>query len=166
METPLQYKARILALMEGKEPIAVQADTYRRVAALVHEASPDALRTRPAVDRWSVAEILAHLAEAEIVSTWRYRQMLEHNGCSLPGYAQDLWASLGQYASRDPRESLESFRLLRESNLRMFERLTPEQWQFHGVHAERGPMTVLDLATQIAGHDLNHVAQIASILSK
>ena len=166
METPLQYKTRILALMEGKEPVAVQADTYRRVAALVHKATPDALRTRPAVDRWSVAEILAHLAEAEVVSTWRYRQMLEHNGCPLPGYAQNLWASLGQYASRDPRESLESFRLLRESNLRMFERLTPEQWQFHGVHAERGPMTVLDLATQIAGHDLNHVAQITSILSK
>ena len=166
METPLQYKTRILALMEGKEPIAVQADTYGQVAELVHKASPDALCTRPAVDRWSVAEILAHLAEAEVVSTWRYRQMLEHNGCPLPGYAQDLWASLGQYASRDPRESLESFRLLRETNLHMFERLTPEQWQCHGVHAERGPMTVRDLATQIAGHDLNHVAQITSILAK
>ena len=166
METPLQYKTRILALMEGKEPIAVQAVTYRRVAALVHEASPDALRTRPAVDRWSVAEILAHVAEAEIVSTWRYRQMLEHNGCPLPGYGQDLWANLGQYASRDPRESLESFRLLRETNLHMFKRLSPEQWQCHGVHAERGPMTVRDLAAQIAGHDLNHVTQITSILSK
>src|SRR3974390_132884 len=102
METPLQYKARILALMEGKEPIAVQADTYHRVAALVHEASPDALRTRPAVDRWSVAEILAHLAEGEVVSTWRYRQMLEHNGCSLPGYPQDPSANPGQYPPPHP----------------------------------------------------------------
>jgi uncharacterized damage-inducible protein DinB len=165
METPLQYKARILALMEGKDPVAIQSDTYRRIATLVQGVQQEKLRARPASDRWSVSEILAHLAEAEVVSTWRYRQMLEHNGCPLPGYGQDLWASLGQYSSRDPRESFESFRLLREANLRMFERLTPEQWQCHGVHAERGHMTVHDLAIQIAGHDLNHVAQIKATLS-
>ena len=165
METPLQYKARILALMEGKDPVAVQADTYRQIAGLVQGVPQEKLRARPGADRWSVAEILAHLAEAEVVSTWRYRQMIEHNGGPLPGYAQDLWASLGQYAARDPRESLESFRLLREANLRMFDRLTPEEWQRNGIHAERGPMTVRDLATQIAGHDLNHTAQLKAIVA-
>jgi len=164
METPLQYKARILALMQGKDPIAIQSDTYRQIATLIQGVPLEKLSARRAAGKWSVAEILAHLAEAEVVSTWRYRQMLEHNGCPLPGYAQDLWASLGQYPSRDPRESFESFRLLREANLRMFERLTPEQWRCHGVHAERGYMTVHDLAIQIAGHDLNHVAQIKAAL--
>ena len=165
METPLQYKARILALMEDKDPVGVQSDTYRQIAGLVQGVPQEKLRARPSADRWSVAEVLAHLAEAEVVSTWRYRQMIEHDGCPLPGYGQDLWASLGQYGSRDPRESLESFRLLREANLRMFDRLTEELWQRHGVHAERGFMTVRDLATQIAGHDLNHVAQIKAILT-
>jgi len=56
------------------------------------------------------------------------------------------------------------FRLLRQSNLQMFDKLTPEQWLRHGIHAERGEMTVRELALQIAGHDVNHVAQIEAIL--
>jgi len=46
----------------------------------------------------------------------------------------------------------------------MFDKLTPEEWQRHGVHTERGEMTVRDLAVQIAGHDINHIAQIQAIL--
>ncbi|HZD31979.1 MAG TPA: DinB family protein [Candidatus Angelobacter sp.] len=164
METPLQYKARILALMEGKDPVTVQRETYGQLAELVGGASDEKLRTRPAPDRWSVAEVLAHLSEAEVVSTWRYRQMIEHEGCTLPGYGQELWAELGQYASRSPKDSLAQFRVLRDSNLRMFDGLTEAQWQRKGVHAERGPMTVHDLAVQIAGHDINHLAQIKAIL--
>ena len=121
---------------------------------------------RPAPDRWSVAEILAHLSEAEIGSSWRYRQMIEHDGAPLSSYDQDLWETLGEYSSRDPNESLQLFRLLREANLQMFDHLTPEQWQRHGIHAERGRMSVRDLAVQVAGHDINHVAQIRTILGK
>lgn len=58
------------------------------------------------------------------------------------------------------------FRLLREANLRMFAQLTPEEWQRNGIHAERGSMTVRDLALQIAGHDLNHLEQIRKILGE
>ena len=163
METPMQYKARILGLMEGKEPVAVQKETYPQISKLISGVAPKKLSQRPAPDKWSVAEVLAHLSEAEVVSTWRYRQMLEHDGCTLPGYGQELWADLGAYGTRDLQESLDQFRLLRDANLRMFSRLTPEQWQRHGVHAERGPMTVHDLAVQIAGHDINHVAQIRAI---
>lgn len=166
METHLQYKARILGLMEGKDPLEVQRATYPELESLLAGRSDETLRARPSADRWSAAEIVAHFAEGEITAFWRYRQMLEHDGCTLPGYDQNLWAELGQYASRSPRESLEQFRLLRESNLRMFDRLTVEQWQRKGVHAERGPMTVHGLAIQIAGHDINHLAQIKSILVK
>ena len=59
---------------------------------------------------------------------------------------------------------MQLFTLLRRANLRMFERLTPEEWQRYGVHTERGNMTVRDLATQIAGHDVNHLIQVKAIL--
>jgi len=164
VETPLQYKARILGLMEGKDPVAVQREATGRLTELVDGAPAEKLRKRPAPDKWSVGEILAHLAEAEITSTWRYRQMLEHDGCSLPGFGQELWAKLGGYAARAPEDSLQLFRLLRQTNLQMFDKLTAEEWQRHGVHTERGEMTVRDLAVQIAGHDINHIAQIQAIL--
>ena len=163
-ETPLQYKARIQGLVTGKDPVAVQRATASKLAELISDVPPEKLGKRPTPDRWSVVEILAHLSEAEITASWRYRQMLEHDGCPLPAYGQELWAKLGGYAERDPEESLDLFRLLRQSNLQMFDQLTPEEWQRHGIHAERGEMTVRDLALQIAGHDINHIAQIEAIL--
>jgi DinB superfamily len=162
----MQYKARILGLMEGKDPVAVQRGTAQQLADLVDGIPAEKLRERPASGKWSVASILAHLAEAEVSSTWRYRQMIERDGTPLPGFDQDLWETLGEYSSRDPQGSLQLFRLLRQANLQMFDKLTPDEWQRHGIHAERGPMSVRDLAVQIAGHDINHVAQIRTILGK
>src|SRR5581483_12519482 len=96
------------------------------LAELVAAASDQQLRTRPSTDKWSVAEILAHLADDEISSAWRYRQMVEHNGIALAGFDQDLWARMGDYGSRPPQESLELFRLLRKTNLQFLHQLAPE----------------------------------------
>ena len=129
METFAEYKSRILKLVEGKDPVSVQQATSAELNRLVEGVSGEKLSARPAADRWSVAEVLAHLSEAEITAFWRYRQIIEHEGCTLSPYDQDLWAELGYYGSRDPQESLALFRMLREANLRMFASLTEEQWQ-------------------------------------
>jgi hypothetical protein len=163
MESPEQYKERILALMESKDSLTVQRETANHLAQLLAGISAEALRQRPAPDKWSVSEILAHLSETEIGSSWRYRQMIENDGAPLPSYDQDLWETLGDYSSRDAEKSLQLFQLLREANLRMFDRLSPEQWQHHGLHAERGRMSVADLARQVAGHDINHIEQIRKV---
>jgi DinB superfamily len=163
MESPAQYKARILALTDNKDPLTIQRETPNQLARLIEGIPAEKLRQRPAPDKWSIAEILAHLSETEIGSSWRYRQMIEHNGTPLSSYDQDLWETLGEYSARDAKESLQLFRLLRESNLRMLDRLSPERWQCYGIHAERGRMSVSDLARQVAGHDLNHIEQIRKV---
>jgi hypothetical protein len=166
MATAADYKARILSYVEGKDPIEVQRETPELLAQAIKGASDNKLRTRPAPGKWSVSELLAHFAEAEMGAFWRYRQMIEHNGCPLPSFDQELWSQLGDYPSQDPHDSLQLFTLLRRANLGMFGRLTPEQWQRHGLHSERGEMTVRDLALQIAGHDVNHLTQIRAILAQ
>lgn len=165
METVAEYKARIMSYVQGKDAMTVQRETAGALAQLIAGAPANKLTKRPDPDKWSVAELLAHLADAEIGAAWRYRQMIEHNGGPLSPFDQELWHELGNYASASATESLALFRLLRESNLRMFERLTPEQWERYGMHAERGKMSVRDLAQQIAGHDLNHLEQIRKILT-
>jgi hypothetical protein len=164
-ETPEQYKARFEGYTAGKDPIAMQREAPRTLAALIEGAAKDELRRRPAPDKWSITEIVAHLAEDEISSSWRYRQMLEHDGLKLPGFDQDLWARVGQYSAWNAQDALAMFRLLREANLRMFAQLTPEQWQRHGVHAERGRITIEQLCRHMAAHDINHIEQIRKILS-
>jgi hypothetical protein len=111
-------------------------------------------------------EILAHLAEDELVSSWRYRKMIEHRGVTLMGFDQDKWATLGHYRSWNAREALEMFRLLREANLRLLSGLTPEQWECEGNHTERGRVTVRDLARHMAALDINHILQIERLLGE
>jgi hypothetical protein len=165
-ETAEQYKMRLGTYIAGKDPIAMQRETARTLGALIDGVPESKLVQRPASGKWSASEILAHLAEDELASSWRYRQMLEHDGPELLGFDQDLWARVGDYASWKPDDALAMFRLLREANLRMFAHFTLEQWQRHGVHAERGKLTVRDLCCHMAAHDINHIEQVRSILAR
>ena len=154
-----QYVARLRSLVEGKDPIAVQTETPAALARLIASVPQEKVNRTPAIGKWSLAAIVAHLAEAEIALSWRYRQIAEKEGAALAGYDQNLWYQLGEYDSCDLQESLAQFRLLREANLRMFARLTPDDWQRSGMHAERGRLTMRDFVAQAAGHDLSHLQQ-------
>lgn len=159
-----QYKARLAAFIKDKDPIEMQREAPGTLAHLIEGVPAEKLKQTPGRGKWSIGAILAHLAEDELVSSWRYRQMIENDGTSLPGFDQDLWAKLSDYESWEPHVALEMFRLLREANLRMLEKLTPDEWQRFGMHSERGRMTVKDLASQMAGHDMNHIEQVRQIL--
>ncbi len=165
-ETVAQYTARLKGYTEGKDPLGIQGETADTLARLTEGVAEEALTRQQAPGKWSAREILAHLAEAEIVIAWRYRQMVEQSGAGLAAYDQNEWARLGDYRAADPKESLELFRVLRKKNLQMLARLTPEEWQRFGVHSERGKMTVEDLVRQVAGHDLNHIEQLREIVGK
>jgi len=159
-----EYLARIKALAADQDFMAVQRQTPALLAELIAGVADAKLRERPQPGKWSVGEVLAHLAEDELVTSWRYRQMLENAGAPLASFDQDLWARAGQYGSWAPQESLTMYRLLREANLRFLTALSPDDWQRHGVHAERGKISIKDLARHMAGHDLNHAEQVRKIL--
>jgi DinB superfamily len=164
-ETPQQYIQRILSYLGGQDPLDIQARTPKQLERAIEGAASSRLRRRPAPEKWSIAEILAHLADVEIVVSWRIRAILGAPGTSLQAMDQDAWVAAGHYDKRDPRKSVEAFRVLREMNLALFDTLTPEQWQHHGMHSERGAESVEQIVRLYAGHDLNHTRQIEQILA-
>jgi uncharacterized damage-inducible protein DinB len=164
-ETAEQYKARFATYTEGKDPVAMQRDAPQTIAKLIGGVPVAKLKQSPSTGKWSVTEILMHLAEDELTSSWRYRQMLEYDGPRLAGFNQELWAQWSDYRSWEPDDALSMFRLLREANLKLFAQLAPEQWGRHGNHAERGRITVRELCRHMAAHDINHIEQIRRILA-
>jgi uncharacterized damage-inducible protein DinB len=162
-ETPQQYIQRILGLVEGKDPLQVQSETAKKLAKLIKPLSKKQLSARPEPGKWSIAEILAHLADGEIVDAWRLRLVIGQNGAPIQAFDQDVWAQAFDYPRRDPKVSLETFRLLRENNLRMLKALPKNLWENHGMHAERGKETIAHIVRMFAGHDLNHLAQVEKI---
>ena len=162
-ETAQQYIQRILGYVEGQDAIKVQKATAGKLKKLIQGLTPKQLKWKPEPGKWSVAEILAHLADAEIVGSWRMRLIAGASGTTVQPYDQDVWASLFQYGKRDAKQSLEVFRVLRENNLAMLKALPGESWDKFGMHAERGKETITHVVRMFAGHDTNHVKQIEGI---
>lgn len=163
-ETPQQYTRRILSHTQGQDPLKTQAATPRKLDRLIKGARPAKLRKKPAPGKWSVAEILAHLADTEIVVGWRMRSILGAPGSEVQAYDQDAWNASLHYDKRDPRKDLIQHRIIREANLSLLKTLTPEQWKQFGMHSERGQESIEHIVKMIAGHDLNHIQQIELIL--
>jgi uncharacterized damage-inducible protein DinB len=164
-ETPQQYSRRIMKMIEGKDALRTQSATPKKLEGLLKRAPASRLRKRPTADKWSIAEILAHLADTEIVVGWRIRSILGAPGTPIQAFDQDAWAAAGNYPKRDPRKSLEQFRAVREANLALYKSLSPEQWKHFGLHAERGEESLQRILHMMAGHDINHVSQIERILA-
>ena len=130
----------------------------------VSGAADKKLRKKPAPDKWSVAEILAHLADVEIVIGWRMRSILGAPGIEVQAYDQNAWNASLHYDKRDPRKDLIQQRVNREANLALLKTLTPGQWKQFGMHSERGQESLEHIVKMVAGHDLNHIQQIERTL--
>jgi len=163
-ETAQQYTQRIMANAQGQDPIKVQSATNKKLARLIKGIPTAKLRKRPAPEKWSVAEILAHLADVEIVIGWRLRSILGAPGTAVQAYDQNAWVITGHYEKRDPRKSVEQQGVVREANLALLKSLSPDQWKHYGQHSERGQESIEHIVRMIAGHDINHIHQIERIL--
>jgi uncharacterized damage-inducible protein DinB len=163
-ETAQEYISRILSNSEGQDGLAVLRQTAPRLKALLDSAPPEKWRARPAPGRWSAAEVLAHLADAELVTAWRVRSILASNGTPLQAFDQDAWASAFKYGEIDPAESLQTFTAARNSLLSLLARVDPSRHTHHGKHAERGEETIAHLIQLYAGHDINHLKQIEALV--
>lgn len=164
-ETIEEYKQRIMSYAAGKKPLKVQAATAANIEKLIKRVPAAKLRKRPAPDKWSVTEIISHLADSEIVVGYRIRSILGAPGTPIQAYDQEKWAEAGNYARRDLHSQLGVFRALRAANLDLLKSLRPEQWKHYGIHAERGEESVERLTEMISGHDINHILQIEAIVA-
>jgi len=164
-ETFEAYRTRVLSYLGDEEPIGVQQATPSQLDRRLRDVAPEELIRRPAPEKWSIAEIVAHLADAELAMGWRLRNMLANPGVALTWWDQAVWAERLGYAQQDASLSAGVFRALRESNLRLLESVPRARWvECYGVHEVRGRQTVEEFVRLEAAHDLNHLRQIDRIL--
>jgi hypothetical protein len=164
-ETFEAYRNRILSYLGDEDPIAVQQATPSQLECRLLDVPPEELIRRPAPEKWSIAEIVAHLADAELAMGWRLRNMLANPGVALTWWDEAEWAQRLGYAQQEASLSAEVFRVLRESNLRLLASFPRVRWmEYYGVHEVRGRQTVEEFVRLEAAHDLNHLRQIDRIL--
>ena len=165
-ETFQEYSARLLSNSAGKDPFTILEETPARIGALLAGRSAEDLRWTTSPARWSIAQIVAHLADAEIVGAFRFRMILAAPGTPIQAFDQDGWAREMAYEARDAAASLALFTALRTAQLELLRGLDDEKLDRFGMHAERGKESVRHLLSLYAGHDLNHVAQIERLIAE
>jgi uncharacterized damage-inducible protein DinB len=162
-EQAAAYVAAVLDLLGTQHPMAVLRATPAELRTAIEGLSDQQLRLPERPGKWSIGQVLQHLADSDLVWGWRLRLILAQDRPTLTGYDQDLWAERLRYDECDPSEALEQFVVLRRSNVRLVERASVQDLQRVGVHSERGEESLEHLRRLYAGHDLLHLRQIDRI---
>jgi hypothetical protein len=158
-----RYVSALLDLLGNQDPVTVLRRTPDAIAAFVDELQPDAATTPEAPGKWSIRDVVQHLADSELVGGFRLRLVLAQHRPMLTGYDQDLWADRLRYHEVDLRDALEQFTTLRRANLRLWERLGPGELSRVGLHSERGEERLEHMRRLYAAHDLLHLSQLQRI---
>ncbi len=145
---------------ERRKLIERYADGYDEVMRSLEGFPAEALTARPLPGKWSAREIIHHLADSEMASALRLRQLLDEENPVIHGYDQDNRAERLRYNERDTAPAFEAFRGARATTLQLFALMSEEDWRREGTHTESGRYTVEDWLNIYAAHAHNHAAQI------
>lgn len=158
-----QYTSAVLGLLAAQNPLNVLSKTPARLKRTINRLTPRQLAKPEATGKWSVKQVVQHLADSELVWGWRLRLVLSHERPTITGYDQDAWADRLGYDKVHVKRALEDFTVLRAANLRLLKRATPADMKRVGVHSERGEESVEHWMKLYAGHDILHLNQIDRI---
>lgn len=140
------------------DPLEVITSTPDRLSRLTSGLGPDVCDRRPATRKWSVREIIAHLADCEIVFAFRLRQTLTGDHPTLQPFDQGEWAE--RYALYDLPSACRLFAATRTWNVKLLRGVSAAERKLPVTHPERGTMTLWTIVETMAGHDINHLNQI------
>ena len=158
-----EYTALLRNTLGSRDPMEELASMPEALARAVAGLTSEQEAAPEAPDKWSIRQVVQHLADSELVGGFRFRMVLAHDAPQLPGYDQDLWAERLRYQDADMATALNDFGVVRRSNVRHLRRATPEDLQRVMRHSERGDEPLAQMIWMFAGHDLVHLAQIARI---
>jgi len=164
-EEAAAYTDAVLRLVEQRDPLEVLRNAPAVIRDMISALSEAVLAKPEAPGKWSVREVIGHLADSELVVGWRTRMIMAVDQPELVGVDQDVWAKRLRYNDIDAQRSLATYTALRAWNLLVFENATAEELERYGVHSERGNESIAHIIRLYAGHDILHQNQIARILT-
>ncbi len=155
------YGERLLGLLRGRDALDVLDGSAIRVEAVARRLGARGLARSYGPGKWMGRQVLAHLADAELATGFRIRQILTEQTHVIQEWDESGWMTL--HGDVDVEGTLATFVALRRANLRLFRALTPSQLVRVGTHPKRGDETLATTIDLLAGHTLNHLAQLESL---
>jgi uncharacterized damage-inducible protein DinB len=162
-EQAREYTNAILGLVGDSDPRELLAPTAPALRRAVAGLSESQLSAPEAPGKWSIRQVVRHLADSEIVWGWRLRLVIAQDRPAITGYDQDAWAGRLRYELASVDDALDEFSALRRTHLRIVAAAAEADLARVGVHAERGEESVAHMIRMQAGHDRLHLRQVDRI---
>ena len=143
-----------LLLLE-KAPILIET--------MLRDLPEDLLRWKPAPERWSIAEVLGHLADIEMVYADRTRRIVTEESPTLEKYDAAGTVGIGDYVRGSASENLAFFIKIRRSTVILLRSIPADSGEREATHSELGNITLHEMLSEWASHDLGHLRQIAEL---
>jgi uncharacterized damage-inducible protein DinB len=148
--------------LNGQDPIPVLTTTAERLRALTASLTGAQINDLPAPGKWSICNIIAHLADCEIVFAFRLRQTLAPEPgqphAIIQPFDQTAWGN--RYGAYHLEPALAAFQAVRNWNLLFLTTVSQDDRHRPTTHPERGTMTLWTIVETMGGHDINHLQQI------
>ena len=149
------------ALLQGRHPVEVLASSIDELSNLVCDWPASRYDASFAPGKWTARQILLHLAHVEMIDGVRLRMALAEPDYVVQPFTPDAWVRAEEPASGP--DVVAQFHAMRRMNLALWRAVPVDRWRAPFRHPECGTMTLDDLASICAGHELHHLAQLRQI---
>ncbi|MEP6988749.1 MAG: DinB family protein [Chloroflexota bacterium] len=154
-----------MAMFTAEKAIRAMEKTPLVLKYILHDMSNErAKQLAPTAKGWNALEVMCHMTDFEDIFFTRAKRMISENKPEFESTDPDAVARLHDYAHQDIQDMFERFVQRRQEFIAFLTPLQEEEWSRRGVHSTAGVITVLELATNMGLHDLNHIAQMTVAL--
>lgn len=160
MSTPNPYAVDL----GTRDALEAFSETPFKLKALVEGWTEAQFERSYAPGKWTMRQVLIHLAQTELALGTRARYALAEDGYASQNFSQDDWLSID--GNMDARTALDVYTTLRRMNVSMACGLTPAQRERTFTHPMYGQLTVEWVVEQMAGHDIHHLRQFEVVTSR
>lgn len=119
--------------------------------------SPEQEQAKPGPGAWSIAQVVAHLLDSELVYSDRMRWVIAENDPILPGFDENAWIERLGNDTMPIEESLHLFTVSRERMTKILRRCSESDFARAGRHSERGRLTLAELVVSATHHVDHHL---------
>lgn len=148
---------------ERSRKIEMYGSAYAMLIEALQEFPQAMWQYRPAPDRWTIHEIIVHIADSEANSYVRCRRFIVEPGQAVMAYDEMAWASELHYHDQSTDDALELFKWLRLKSYTLIKTLPESVWSNTVYHPENGTMTMDDWLDVYARHIPEHIAQMREV---
>lgn len=144
----------------GDDVLAALASQRDSTAALLAKVPESKAGYRYAPGKWSLREVIGHLADAERVFSYRALRMARADTTPLPSFDENAWMAPANFDRRPLAEVAAELRAVRESTLALFRSFDADAWPRLGT-ASGHPISARALAWITSGHEAHHLRVLA-----